>query len=351
MGVVNAIAPVAERARRWRLAGDRRAGSYPRGLARRKQYEHLRRLWAWYAPTLVIVLALLLVAVHFISSDFADGLLLGGGLVAVLMALWNQVVYATGTAPTMMGDLGEQWTAQELRKLGRAGWRLVNHVMLTERDIDHVLVGRGGVFAVETKWTAMPWQWDPVDPRIVAAASATHQSARRLTLWKNLTTWHIGPVHPVVFLWGQGAAAIPADAEVDGVRIVTPASAAAWRASLPQAGLDAEQIHGAWRALDAQCRLRDPREEETTPVPVSPSEWATRLVVTVGAAIAGMLAIVSLVGAGLVWPLAVTWWVLMLTVGLAATRISRVRLLGLGWILGVLATAVFAAAVLIDWYV
>jgi len=83
---------------------------------------------------------------------FCAGLVVAGDLGAV--AFW--VAQATGTASTMMGDLAEQWTASELRKLRRRGWRVLNHVMLKQRDIDHVLIGPGGVYAVETKWGPDP---------------------------------------------------------------------------------------------------------------------------------------------------------------------------------------------------
>ena len=85
------------------------------------------------------------------------GLIVGLGVAGTAGALWLWIVEATGTAPTMMGDLGEQWTAQELRRLRRSGWQVVNHVTLTAPDIDHVLVGPGGMFAIETKWSATPW--------------------------------------------------------------------------------------------------------------------------------------------------------------------------------------------------
>jgi hypothetical protein len=64
----------------------------------------------------------------------------------------------TGTASTMMGDTAEQWTAQELRPLSKDGWRLINHFGLTSDDIDHLLIGPGGVFVLETKWSSTDWQ-------------------------------------------------------------------------------------------------------------------------------------------------------------------------------------------------
>lgn len=112
------------------------------------------------------------------------GFLLGVLLTGVAAAVWFWTVQATGTAPTMAGDTAEQWTAMELRRLRRRGWRLVNRVVLKRQDVDHVLIGPGGVFAVETKWTATPWQLDPPEDRVRRAAAQASENARDLQLWQ-----------------------------------------------------------------------------------------------------------------------------------------------------------------------
>lgn len=68
------------------------------------------------------------------------------------------VVVVSGSTHLMMGDLGEQWTREELEGLRRAGWRLVNGVRLRPAgDLDHVLIGPGVVVVVETKWGSADW--------------------------------------------------------------------------------------------------------------------------------------------------------------------------------------------------
>jgi hypothetical protein len=71
---------------------------------------------------------------------------LGVLLAAVPGALWAWTVQVTGTGPVMISDQAEQWTAAELRKLRRHGWRVVNHFLLRNDDIDHVLTGPGGAY-------------------------------------------------------------------------------------------------------------------------------------------------------------------------------------------------------------
>lgn len=61
------------------------------------------------------------------------------------------------------GLLGEQRTALELLSLERRGWRTLHSVPLTDtKDIDHLLIGPAGVFAVNTKLTDYPVEYrDP----------------------------------------------------------------------------------------------------------------------------------------------------------------------------------------------
>ena len=87
------------RSRRYTLASDRRAGSWARAKARRAQYEFVRRHWLTLAAMGLTTFAVLVVSVQFISSDFARGLVVGGGLVGVASATWLWVVQVTGTAP------------------------------------------------------------------------------------------------------------------------------------------------------------------------------------------------------------------------------------------------------------
>ena len=337
------MAPFVGSVRRRQLAGDNRAGSYARGLARRRQYAFMRENWLALSVALLVAVAVLLVAARFVANDFARGVVVGGGLAAVGGAMWNWIVQVTGTAPTMMGDLGEQWTANELRKLRRRGWAVVNHVTLRTRDIDHVLIGPGGVVAVETKWSAQPWTWSPMDPRIVEAARSARGHAHDLGLWHDLKSLGVGDVDSVVFLWGDGARGIPPGAEIEGTAIVTGRTVGQWRTQLGEGRLAASQVEAAWTAVDAQCRRRDPLETESSPVPASLGEWLARLIFSVASASAGLLAVTSVVSAGVTWPLALAWWALMLTAGVAVSRIAAVRYLGVAWAGGVIATGLVAA--------
>ena len=75
----------------------------------------------------------------------------------VLATLAWMIHVLSGAHSWSMGKLGEEATAQAVTswKQRRKGWRLINGIYLAGHgDIDHVLVGPGGVFVIESKWTA-----------------------------------------------------------------------------------------------------------------------------------------------------------------------------------------------------
>jgi hypothetical protein len=79
---------------------------------------------------------------------------------------------------------------------------LVNHVALREDDIDQVLLGPGGAFAIETKWRS---SWDTTygRQRTLDAAGQARDNARALRLWHPFKSLEIVP-SPVLVLWSRG---------------------------------------------------------------------------------------------------------------------------------------------------
>ncbi|MFG3099734.1 nuclease-related domain-containing protein [Streptomyces sp. NPDC048182] len=59
---------------------------------------------------------------------------------------------ATDDASWRTGYAGERIVGRELKRLGRHGWRSLHSIMVTPtQDIDHLLIGPGGVFTINTK--------------------------------------------------------------------------------------------------------------------------------------------------------------------------------------------------------
>jgi hypothetical protein len=292
------------------------------------------------------LLAVLLPLTLLLPPGYVRGFAGGASVASVIALLAFWVVQATGTAATMMGDDAERWTASELRKLRRRGWRLINHVMWESHDVDHVLVGPGGVYVVETKWSSRAWDLTGGDDRLQDAVERARSNARRLQLW--LRGDGVEAVHPVVMVWGSGTAELPAE---QGVRPVADATvvvgpqAEQWRASLTSGVLTESQVESVWNLLDRYVQRRDPREDETAPVPHS----VTSLILQAGwafvSAMVGLLVTLELVR--LPGP---TWSTLLVLTGFVAVSLGLVRwsrtarFLSLGWLAGVVSGSLFVAA-------
>lgn len=273
------------------LASDARAGSWARGKARTTQRAFVRANWRPYTAFLVGLLIITLVVAWLMPTDLLRGLTSGAMLVAGPAILWSWTVQVTGTAPTMMGDVAEQWTAAELRKLRARGWRMVNHFVLSRGDMDHVLVGPGGTFVVETKWTATAWRSDFGQARIRDAVAQASANARDLRLWHRLKSRNV-EVEAVVVLWGGGVKDWADGDRIgcwDGTAVVAGPALMAWASDLPETALGADDIAEVWAALDAQVTRRDPIEEQQHPVPLSLTEIATRIGVGTTCVILGFL--------------------------------------------------------------
>lgn len=289
------------------LASDARAGAWSRNKARREQHRFLRQNWMRLLAVGLVMLTSVLVVGMLMPTAFTRGFALGCGLAATVGALAYMVLQMTGTAPAMMGGQGEQWTASELRPLQRRGWRVVHHVSLRAWDIDHVLIGPGGAFAIETKWSAQPWVLEPVEERLRKAAKQAAGNARDLRLWDPFRKAGID-VQPVVMLWGPGLrsrGALKALVPVDDAVVVSGPFAARWRDNLPAGVLTDEQVDAGWWALEKQVRLRDDLDLEAAPKSVG--QLATATIATVIAAAAGVVlaaSLISLVGPLWLWVLA-----------------------------------------------
>jgi hypothetical protein len=137
---------------------------------------------------------------------------------------------------------------------------LVNHFALGRDDIDHVLIGPGGAFAVETKWSATSWRSDYARPRLRDAVAQAQRNARALRLWHPFKSRGV-PVHPVLVLWGGGAAKWAEHERIRVIDDVTVIAGLAVRDSSEQLGegvLEEPSVTDSWAEIDALIGRRDP---------------------------------------------------------------------------------------------
>ena len=210
----------------------------------------------------------------FADNQLLRGLALGATIVGVPMLAWSTIVDVTGTSSTNSGDQAEQWTAQELRRLRKLGWKVINHVPLDGHDIDHVLVGPGGAYVLETKWTGKDWKAPYQRGLVSAAVERTTASARRLRLWHHLKRLGVEPL-PVVVLWGGRTNSwdeTDRRRDVGGALVITGRALKTWLreiAALPRV-LDEDAVASMWKALDEYVQKRDAYEQQKRPSPLSP---------------------------------------------------------------------------------
>lgn len=281
-----------DRRRRRELAGAARAGSWARARARNQQRAFVLSNWRVFAGFTGAGLVLALAVAWMMPNSFLSGFAVGAALVLIPGGVWVVTLQATGTASSMMGDDAEQWTAAELRRLSRGGWRLVNHVALSESDVDHVLLGPGGAFAFETKWSGS-WESEYGRRRLLDAVGQVKASARRLKLWHPFKTLGIEP-HPVVVLWGRGLANWSEEDRVrtiEGVSVVSGAALNEWTRSLGDDVLSDSQVASGWSALEKHIARRDPVEKMQNPLQPSVADLVVRLSLAVGVGAFGVLTV------------------------------------------------------------
>ena len=73
-----------------------------------------------------------------------------GAFVVALMALRDMPPGYIGNF--QLGEWGEKATARALKPLLREGWHAIHDLQNEYGNIDHVLIGPGGVFLLDSKW-------------------------------------------------------------------------------------------------------------------------------------------------------------------------------------------------------
>lgn len=255
----------AERRER-RLGSDVEAGRHARRHVRLIHRQVLRehpRLW------LLILLgaAAITIPVALVQRNaFLQGAVVGGMSALAAAGIGFLVVLNGGTAPLMMGEVAEQWTAQSLRPLLKHGWHLANHVLLNSGDADHVLVGPGGVIVVETKWRREPWRTHDADRDAALRQVQANANSIRLLVGRHVE------VQPVIVLWTSAVAKRPEPATERryGDVVVVPGSALQpWALRRPRNVFDEAQVAVLWGSL-SHHKLRNVEfERMQRPIPMS----------------------------------------------------------------------------------
>jgi len=82
------------------------------------------------------------------------------------------------------GAEGEEVVGAVLEGLAEQGWRVIHDVSFGRGNIDHVVVGPGGILTVETKSHPGKIFLDHLDPKMVGQAYAEKKKLEEITLMK-----------------------------------------------------------------------------------------------------------------------------------------------------------------------
>jgi hypothetical protein len=186
---------------------------------------------------LCVVLAALLglvfgAAVGLGWHGFALGLLIGLVAGAMFSSVLWLIIEVSGARRYAIGGVAEAWTAGALAQLG-PNWRRVHALPIGKVcDIDHVLIGPPGVFAVETKFTAVTWDFRP-DRRGPMEDHALEGAARSAIKVRNVLHEAGRPVvTPLLVVWGPGAGKLPGWQDVGRTLVCAGRLAPDWLAFL-----------------------------------------------------------------------------------------------------------------------
>jgi hypothetical protein len=189
-----------------------------------RRYEEGLERWRRKAgPWILLLAAPFVVAgiwIHLAAPDswqFDGGMALGAGI-AIAMALWlSPPAYVENWKD---GAEGEERTERALRPLEADGWTVAHDLAGSRGNRDHVVVGPGGVFLIDTKvrWGRVSIEGDRLktsrlndfDYRVDVGGPARRAA---IDLHDEIGGW----VHAVVAIWGDFPDRVVAGRDVDFV--------------------------------------------------------------------------------------------------------------------------------------
>jgi hypothetical protein len=138
------------------------------------------------------------------------------------------------------GAEGERATARELLKLENEGWQVKHDIDLGRGNIDHLLVGPGGVFLLETKRFRRPFSVGPkTDQRWSGKEAGLRRRALEISDHVRSTAGTRQWVQSVVVVWGDFRQRL---VERDRVVYVHGDELVRWLRSRPVARTELEMI-------------------------------------------------------------------------------------------------------------
>jgi hypothetical protein len=281
---------------------------------------------------------------------------------ALATAVWLDVLVVLifgGAIGALSGLLAENATAEELRRLRRRGWRLVNGLVLRgNADIDHVAVGPAGVLVVETKHSDEAW---PIGShgssfmvsRLAEVRTQAVRNARDVARHEEFRRAIAGaPVRAVLVLHSSAPDVGTRGwiEEADGLlTVLDDRGLAEWLSTLDESHLDADGVERVWRELSKHVERRDHWSESRTGPP-RPTlyrvlfGWIMEAPLGFYAGVYASVTPLSRAFGG--WALALVV-PLIIAIGVRLHAVRRLRWFATGWLTGCVAVTTILVVALI----
>lgn len=184
-----------------------------------------------------------------------------GAFFAAFLAATAWIVHiASGMHSRHLGRVGEVSTGSTVLswRRRRRGWAVIHGLYFEHHgDVDHVLVGPGGVFVLESKWVSGPCHLEHGEVKGVAGREPVAQArcgAKKVDLLLRYGRSRLDvDVRPMVILWGPGAPTLP-DGWVDvaGVTVCEGRRSRKWLRYLDARRVEPATANEAKHILRAQ---------------------------------------------------------------------------------------------------
>ncbi len=110
------------------------------------------------------------------------------------------------------GAEGEEAVGKVLEGLAEENWSVIHDVSFGRGNIDHIVVGPGGIFTIETKSTRGRLSLDRLDPKMLGQAYAEKKTLEGITLMEVQALLVFSQAYIVdrVPTWRRGVGILPA---------------------------------------------------------------------------------------------------------------------------------------------
>jgi hypothetical protein len=145
------------------------------------QYARARGLELAFRPVLIGCAGLLVMATAWAVLGLRGLPLALVELVALGVMLGANHLYSAQSDRWLRGAEGERAVGAVLAQLEDEGWKALHDISLGRGNVDHVLIGPGGIFTIETKSHPGRIGVDRIDPKMFKQAYAEKKLLERIT--------------------------------------------------------------------------------------------------------------------------------------------------------------------------